>query len=531
MSKLTGRGASIGALLTLVGLISAWGLYQFIGPLAAVEPPEPNPKIGINFAGPADHGSEMPFVDLFRYSRPWASQSTGQSWGKGPPLELDENGWVKKLAPGSWAETPVTTIEGGHYPSGLYTVLYEGKGKITFNRTAEVKVDQPGRMKILVDSQKGGLFLSLRETDPTNPVRNIRVILPGHEDTYLKEPWNPAFLELWKGVACIRFMDFMLTNDSKVVKWSERPTLQSATYSLKGIPLELMIDLANRLEAPPWFCMPHQADDDYVRQFAVMVKEKLNPKLKIYVEYSNEIWNTIFGQHRHASKKGGEIRPKAKPWEAAWLFTAHRSLEIFAIWESVFDKKQLVRVLPSMIVNTHIGENILTYKDAFKNADAIAIAPYISMNVGPDTKPSLDEVTKWSVDQVLDYVENEALAESRKWMRANKKLADKYGLKLLAYEGGQHLSGIKGGENNAELTKLFHAANAHPRMGVIYEKYLDDWVNEGGDLFCNFSSVSVWSKWGSWGLLQHMDEDPAKSPKFKALMGKAKALGQPVKVP
>jgi hypothetical protein len=50
-----------------------------------------------------------------------------------------------------------------------------------------------------------------------------------------------------------------------------------------------------------------------------------------------------------------------------------------------------------------------------------------------------------------------------------------------------------------------------------------------GDLFCNFSSVGAWSKWGSWGLLQFYDDDPARSPKFMATMRWAKNLGQPVR--
>ncbi len=518
------------------GTWRAWGQETLRGngfkeAPSKIQTAKPNPKIGMNFAGPMDYASEMPFVDVFRYSRPWISQAPGQPWGKGPPLSLDENGWVKRLNPGCWAETPLCTIEGGHYPSGIYTVLFEGKGNVTLNGAAEVRIRQPGRLRVAVDAKKGGFFLAIRETDPRDPVRNIRVIMPGHETSFHGEPWNPAFLKLWKGVDCVRFMDFMLTNNSKIQKWAERPTLETATFSEKGVPLTLMIDLANRLECNAWFCMPHLADDEFVCNFALAVKAKIHPKAKIYIEYSNEVWNRMFAQNRHALAKGREVRLGARDHDATWIYTAHRSLEIFAIWENVFGTERLVRVLPTQVVNTYISENILKYNDAGKKADAIAIAPYISLNVGPKTKPSVDEVSKWSVDQLLDHVEKEALPESKKWIQVNKKLADQYGLKLLAYEGGQHLSGIQGGENNEALTKLFRAANASPRMGTIYEKHLDDWVNEGGDLFCNFSSMSVWTKWGSWGLLQYMDEDPRRSPKFQAVMGRAKALGQPVDLP
>ena len=97
-------------------------------------------------------------------------------------------------------------------------------------------------------------------------------------------------------------------------------------------------------------------------------------------------------------------------------------------------------------------------------------------------------------------------------------MAKKYNLKLTCYEAGQHLVGVGGGENNDKLTKLFHQANAHPRMGEIYTKYFKAWEDAGGDLLCNFSSVSNWSKWGSWGLVEYYDQGPKDSPKLAATL-------------
>jgi len=120
------------------------------------------------------------------------------------------------------------------------------------------------------------------------------------------------------------------------------------------------------------------------------------------------------------------------------------------------------------------------------------------------------------------------LPKAIEWIRAQKAVADRFGLKLIAYEGGQHLVGVGGGENNETLTTLFHAANRHPRIAAIYEKYYQAWEDLGGDLFCYFSSVSRWSKWGSWGILEYFDDDPMASPKFRATMAWAYKLGQPV---
>lgn len=489
---------------------------------------EAETRLGINLAGASDWSTELPFVDVFRLSREWISQKEGEGWGKGPKLHLDAHGWVRRLEPGCWAETLLCTIEGGHYPGGEYVVLYDGKGALAFANAATVASSRPGRVAIRVDPRKGAISLKLTATAPRDPVRNIRVLMPGHEKTYRSDPWNPAFLKLWRGMACLRFMDLMKTNDSPIASWSDRPTADDATFIPKGVPVELLVDLANRLKADAWFCMPHQADDEYVRNFAKIVREKLDPKLKAYVEYSNEIWNGTFGQHAYAGEQGKRLGFSEKPWEATWRYIGYRSAQIFKLWEEAFGgRERLVRVLASQASNSYVSEQIASFRDAYKNADALAIAPYLTMNLAPNGKPSASEVADWSVDQVLDVLEQKSLPQSVSWMRENKKVADQFGLKLVAYEGGQHMVGVQGGENNEPLTKLLHAANANPRIGAIYRTYFDAWREAGGDLFCYFSSVGAWSKWGSWGLLQYLDEDPAKSPKFEAATSWARSLSQP----
>jgi len=503
--------------------------------MMALEPAPPawaRARLGINLAGPADWNTELPFVDVFRMSRPWISQKKGLPWGKGPGLSLDEHGWVTRLEKDCWAETPLCTIPGGHYPAGRYTVLYDGKGRIELWNTGQVVQRRPGLLVFEATPQKGGFHLKITETDPQDYIRNIRVIMPGFAERYEDNPWHPVFLRRWKGLACVRYMDFMHTNGSKIARWSDRPRLEDATFSRKGVALELLIDLANRLEADPWFCMPHLADDDFVRRFAQMVKQRLDPKLKVYIEYSNEVWNGIFAQNRYAGEQGIKLGFAEKPWEAAWRYTAYRSVQIFGIWESVFGgTERLVRVLPSQAANPYVSERVVEFRQAYKHADALAIAPYVSFNIRPGGKPSAGEVSRWSLEQVLDYVENESLPRSIRWIHDSKSIAEKYGLKLIAYEAGQHLVGVGGGENNDKLTALLHRANAHPRMGRIYRKYLRAWEENGGDLLCHFSSVGRWSKWGSWGLLQFYDEDPAGSPKFTATMEWAASLGQPVNLP
>ncbi len=503
-------------------------------PGIAAEPARP--RLGMNLNGPADWNTELPFVDVFRLARPWISQEKGKSWGQGPELALDEHGWVRRLAPDCFAETPICTIGGGHYPAGRYTVLYDGRGEVGFSNGVETISSGPGRMVVEIDSSRGGFFLRVTETAPDDYIRNIRVIMPGFENTYRQNPFHPVFLQRWRGVACLRFMDWMKTNGSKIRTWADRPAPDDATFSSKGVAAEVMIDLCNRLEADPWFCMPHLADDEYVRQFAKLVKDRLDPGRTVYIEYSNEVWNNMFPQTRYSWEKAKQlgIGPAERPWEGGGKYYAQRSVEIFKIWEEVFGgHDRLVRVLAWQSGNAWWMELIiLPYRDAHQHADALAIAPYIGMNVPRQGKElTADVVARWTVDQVLDHLEKESLPKSIRGIAATKELAGRFGLKLLAYEGGQHAVGVGGGENNETMTGLFHAANAHPRMGEIYRKYFDAWTDSGGDLFCYFSSVGRWGKWGSWGIMQYYDEDPTKAPKFIATMQWARKCGQEVHLP
>ncbi len=50
--------------------------------------------------------------------------------------------------------------------------------------------------------------------------------------------------------------------------------------------LETMIKLSNYIGADPYFNIPHLATDDYIRNFALLIKSKLRPDLRIFIGIS-----------------------------------------------------------------------------------------------------------------------------------------------------------------------------------------------------------------------------------------------------
>jgi hypothetical protein len=472
---------------------------------------------GTNISSINDWMTQWAFVDAFKMARAWIPQLVDDwIWDTGEPLDLTPEGWIASLADNQAAGTLILIGEGGHYPAGTYTVLYEGEGELEFRWDAEVTDSSPGQY-ILDVTPFEGIYIKQVATNPDDPLRDIRVIMPGFEDVYEEEPFHPLFLERLERFKVLRYMDLQETNNSPLASWDDRPLVSDANQSSdRGVALEYLIELANTLNADPWFCLPHLADDDFVEQFAQMVFDDLDPDLTVYVEHSNEVWNGIFSQAGYAQAQGLALGLSTNAYEAQLRYHSQRSVEIFAIFEQVFGgTERLVRVLASHSANPWSGETIMDFEEAYASADALGVAPYFGYSLGdPDTQ---DEVVTWTVDEVLAACEDE-IAQSIADCASNEAAAAERGLVLTAYEGGQHLVGHGGAENNDDLTALFQATNRDPGMGLLYLDYLAGWKDSGGQMFANFSYVGAWSMWGSWGVLEYQDQPQDEAPKYDALM-------------
>lgn len=472
--------------------------------------------MGINLTSVCYWSTEHPFMDIFKTSQPWRSQRKGAPYGKGGILDLDSKGWVQSLQPGQWADALLCRC-GGHYPAGEYICLYDGEGVLDFAFDATVKRRKKGRIVLNVSPSGSGILVRLLKTNPQNPISNIRIIRSEFENKFEQQIFQADFLKRWRGFEVIRFMDWMRTNNSIVETWSQRPTQDMQTQgSDRGVALEYMILLANQLKADPWFCMPHEADHEYIAQFARMVKEKLNPDLKVYVEYSNEVWNYQFKQAHYAARVGQGMHLGDTLHEAGLYFYAKRATEIFQIWVDVFGSAdRLVRVLSAQNTNPWTSKKILSFKNAYRYADALAIAPYFGSSLG---KPENQNKTcGMNIDQVLNECRKSIKRQHAK-VREHAALAKTHHLNLIAYEGGQHLAGKGGTENNPRLTALFLDVNRDPKMKALYLQDLNAWKQAGGGLFNAFSSMTSYGKWGSWGLLEHENQNPATAPKYQAVL-------------
>ncbi|MFM7844187.1 MAG: PA14 domain-containing protein [Planctomycetota bacterium] len=316
-------------------------------------------------------------------------------------------------------------------------------------------------------------------------------------------------------------MDWAETNGSDVTTWSSRRPWDAATQQSgdqrTGVALEYMIELANELDADPWFNMPYQASDDFVRNFAIQVRDTLEPGRKVYVEWANETWNAGYGFEVYPWITAQLSRPENAALQGdRWALVAQETRRDFAIWSEVFagQSQRLTRVVAGQEANSWIAQQIASHMQG--QLDAISAAAYAFVS---DADRAAFRATT-TADQVIDALLRN-LPTTFRWLTEHRQLADELAaqlgrpIELVAYEGGPHLDSW-----GAAYEPAFFAAGAHPRMYDVYSQLLDGSARSGVNRFVNYNYTGgrYPSSFGAFGALQAQNQPLAQAPKYRALL-------------
>ena len=499
----------------------------------------PAMSIGQNLDGITDWTTARTFVDLMKYARPWMTRPTdGGAWNSQQAVPERTDGYPTQVPfdPGDGSSQIVHTIL-PTFEAGVHTILFEGTGRLylirpnTFEHQTLIGTGGTTRIEMPVDvqSRQDALFLEIHASDPNDPIRNLRFIPPRFENTYDTQPFHPQFIAEISQFPVLRFMDWGLINGAYTTHWSNStPRHYYTQANWSGVSPEWMIELANTVRCHPWICVPHRASDDYITQLARLIRDQLAPGLRVYIEYSNETWNGAgpFTQTTWVQDQGAAAGLDSNRWVAGQFYAAQRSADVWRIFNREFGTNtaaRVVKVLGAFVAGVNTTAMRMT---ALNNPninpdglqpDAVAIAPYFGVNFTPEMIPP-QAAAYPTVDELVGTMSQTTIAEARNWVREHKALADRHGLRLICYEGGQHFTGLFGAEDDATLMARLHAANRDPRIGVRYAEYLDMLKGEGVDLFVNFTYTGEWSKWGSWGSREYHDQPLAESPKHQAIV-------------
>jgi hypothetical protein len=331
----------------------------------AVNPP-PVMKVAINVAGTQDWSTEWDFVDAFKMSRTWLTREVGSfDWesGKQDEIPLDSNGWPTHLpfTASDANQHYVHTIMPAYVP-GAYTIKVDGTGEIEFKNAATGHFYPAGGTSTYTINVPPGsegptrLFVNILQSQQADPIRNLRVIMPGFSGTYQTQPFHSLFLERLEPFAGIRYMDWQKTNGCPLSAWVDRTTPDTYTQTRnQGVALEYMAQLSNTPQQDIWVCIPHLADDDFIRQAARLLRDSVDPNLKIYVEYSNETWNGIFEQTTYVQDMGEALGLDENRWQAGQKYCSLRSVQIWEIFEDEFvDDSRVVKVIATQSGNVSV---------------------------------------------------------------------------------------------------------------------------------------------------------------------------------
>lgn len=501
--------------LALLPVATAQTPIDAVGPLA------------INFHHCAFWNSTWEFTDAMVDASPWVAQSLDfvVPIDNSPLAQLDSDGWPI-VPPGEAASTALFRGFEGHYPGGVYELTWEGTGAFEFHFDAAfLEQVAPRHVRLLVTPSDAGMMLKLVASDAADPVRNLRMAMPGFAGQLDAVPFHPDFLTAVEPFGALRFMLWQNTNFSTLSSWADRPLVSDATQATeKGVALEWMVDLCNRSGKGGWFCMPTMADDNFVREFARYVAQNLEPGLPAFIEYANEAWNGGFLAFSYCQTQGIAAGIQGfNDFEIGMRWYSQRSVEIFDIWRSEFEavhgtawSDHLVRVLGGQHVNTFVSELVLDHNQAYQSADALAVAPYFGFEYG--LQANVSETLTKSVDQILSELELEVANDITPQIAANVALAQSRGLSLIAYEGGQHLAPVGPASAIQALVDKLAEVNRDPGMYDVTTQFLDAWAASGASFLAPFSLVEQFSSFGAFGHKEYLDQPLDETPKYRALL-------------
>lgn len=326
-----------------------------------------------------------------------------------------------------------------------------------------------------------------------------------------------------------------------------------------GVSFETIIQLANSLNKNIWINVPHLATDDYITKMAQVFKygsdgnmpytspqanpiyPPLKPNIKVFLEYSNEIWSfgSNFSQGEWATVQGFKQGLSGNNFiEAKARFNAQRASQIFSKWQEVFDDPdRIINVASAFTGNTDYTRRYLqemknyglTLNPAVKG-DVLAVTTYFGQDIQFWIR---DKGQAWFSNHSEENI-NAALDEFKLRMISgqastnnfdandiggfgvqNKNLAKEFGLELLSYEGGPSLytDSFDNPDNpqNVDVTIMVEKLNRHPRFADIYNIHLNQARSLGLRMHDAFVDISGWGKYGQWGHLEYLDQKLEKS--------------------
>ena len=459
---------------------------SFYGGLVTWENPNVRGKLGSNTEILRDWTPQV-FTDLMKQSRPANGSGTDAADNAG--VIFDADGWPTFIPPGEFVRYYINVTRENRF-AGQHHVIWDGTGTISYHLGINKVGDMGGNHDLVEFDQNGNLTnLVINTTDPADPIRNVRVYMPGgisdadptvwHESA-ATVPAGENYLSFWENpeilfnpmelnskliYSKIRFMNWQTVNNNYMSTLAQfqqdtsvtyQPALDTSPASLQSVghhvPVEVMAEFCQIINAHPAYNVPHLAEDAAIDWLASEWNTHLPDGLDLDIVYSNEVWNSIFNQAYYArSQSNGGTYGTFLEWQAAgspsidyslvneWV--AAKSSDLFARFEAAFGNNahRINKVVEWQAASSFNGNQILSSQNLTVRPDAYSVAFYISNDYSGifTVTDDKDDVIDKLIPE-LDVVNTNGVAQ---FLESSKTVADAHGLDLLGYEGGHHLLG------------------------------------------------------------------------------------------
>ena len=531
------------------------------------------PVAGVNLSGINYYTNNILLKDRMKSASRWMN-----GWNEDldlTPLQMDANGYPT-VVPSGWFLAVKVNLQGRSSPTQI-VVTYEGNGSLSFTGSglsAPISEDTSSNPRRIVygfsppDPWMIDHRLRILSTAAApNHIRNIQVHFADEEPQGANpNPWYPNALDRLGDYEVLRFMDLGLINNSTARSWAQRATPQNYSYAEfpKGMPIEIMVDLCNRVGADFWLCLPHEAEETWVREAAALIRQHLDPGRKVFLEWSNETWNPIFLQWKYLAYVVGQRHGINVPYpqytpalEDAWrqaignanlwpeLDRVHGELSARAYqwftegWGSGWDG----RVIRALGTQSGSGRVPLHLEGAARiqgwGFDAVAVGAYFAHDLHIDIHQQgwAGAPTEANLQAAFDLVLADILEVRVNELNGDRQQALQHGLPVVAYEGGQHIAAngsfddpdftipaqYHDHENGVPVARVqynnvpgmsafIEALNRHPRMYDMYMTYLGLWSEYGGSTFAFYYDIGGEGRWGVWGHIEYDGQPIGREP-------------------
>lgn len=501
-----------------------------------------DPTLALNLQAVNDYSDQCPFIDWAKVVR-WILKDT---IGSNPDLGhgamntagyLDAGGWPLAMPAGYdqieflWATAAFNTYAKSLNP---FLVTWEGAATFTGFDTTLSSVTSNSLTMTITGSGNVGLRALTLGTGATQ-FKNLKIIPQKWAALAAAgKQFNPEWMDnVLRGARFLRFMDWLETNSTGIVEFSEYKTKNYARYG-GPIPLQVLVELCNENRSDLWFDFPTACSDDLVTDVATYVRDNLVAGLTGIFAYSNELWNVGIGTvGNNGPTKYDWFQARADVDFAASTNTNAYARNLNWIGRRISQIAQIVRgVYSGSSAKFHNTVGVATVTDQSNTAvmlnaniwletypgdyvaphsvlDSIAGTNYVGTSICKNSThlATIAAATPGTTaNQVIrNLLFNPAVGSSiphwRDAMRALRTYANSRGLKLLMYEGGFHMIQNFGVAFDADVHPAgpnLYAFDDSPEAQECIEAMFSVVKQFADGPYMQFSDVGQARKEGTW---------------------------------